>query len=77
MGELWTFKYEPQKFEDMILNPDIKDRLRKAIKEVPNIMLYGTAGVGKGTFTNILLKETGYDHMWVNASDETGIEGIR
>jgi replication-associated recombination protein RarA len=61
MGDLWTFKYEPKKFDDMILNEDIKPKLKKAIEEVPNIMLYGTAGVGKGTFTNILLKETGYD----------------
>lgn len=77
MGDLWTFKYEPKKFDDMILNEDIKPKLKKAIEEVPNIMLYGTAGVGKGTFTNILLKETGYDKMWVNASDETGIDIIR
>lgn len=77
MGDLWTFKYEPKNFDDMILNEDIKPKLKKAIEEIPNIMLYGTAGVGKGTFTNILLKETGYDKMWVNASDETGIDIIR
>lgn len=77
MGDLWTFKYEPKNFDDVILNEDIKPKLRKALKEVPNLMLYGTAGVGKGTFTNILLKETGYDKMWLNASDETGIDIVR
>ncbi len=77
MSKIWTFKYEPQKIEDMILNEEVKAKLTKAIKEVPNLMLYGTAGVGKGTFTNILLRETGYDKMWLNASDETGIDIVR
>ena len=78
MGDLWTFKYEPKKFDDMILNPDIKEKLRNVIfEDFPGLMLYGTAGVGKGTFANILLKETGYDHMWLNASDETGIDIVR
>jgi len=77
MSEIWTFKYEPKKLDDMILNEEIKPKLEKAIKEVPNLMLYGRAGVGKGTFTNILLKETGFDRMWLNASDETGIDIVR
>lgn len=77
MAKLWTFKYAPDKIEDMIISEEVKPKLMKAIKEVPNIMLYGTAGVGKGTFANILLKTTGYDHMWINASDETGIDVIR
>ena len=74
---LWTFKYEPKKFEDIILNDNIKKKLYKCLKETPNILLFGSAGVGKGTFTNIFLKETGYDFMWLNASDETGIDIIR
>lgn len=77
MGKLWTMQYEPKTIDEMILNEDVKPKLRKAIKDLPNIMLYGTAGVGKGTFANILLKETGYDSMWLNASDETGIDIIR
>lgn len=77
MNNIWTFKYEPKKFEDMILNDNIKPKLKKAIEEVPNIMLFGKPGVGKGTFANILLRETGFDNMWINASDETGIDTIR
>jgi replication factor C small subunit len=75
--EIWTFKYEPQKFDDIILNDKIKSKLKKALEEVPNLMLVGPPGVGKGTFTNIFIKETGFDHMWINASDETGIDAIR
>jgi DNA polymerase III delta prime subunit len=40
-------------------------------------MLVGPAGVGKGTFTHIFLKQTGLDYLWVNCSDETSIDNIR
>ena len=77
MSKLWTMEYEPQTIDEMILSENVKPKLKKAIQELPNIMLYGTAGVGKGTFANILIRETGYDHMWLNASDETGIDIVR
>jgi len=74
---IWTFRHEPSNFDDLILNDDIKPKLKKALDEVPNLMLYGTAGVGKGTFANIILKHTGYSKLWINASDHTGIDFIR
>lgn len=75
--QIWTFKYEPTNLNEMVLNPEIRPKLEKAIKEVPNLLLYGSAGIGKGTFTKIFLKETGLDYMWINASDKTGIDFIR
>ena len=73
----WTFKYEPSRFEDMILNPSLRPLLAKALDEVPNLMIYGLPGTGKGTFTHILLNATEMDYIWINASDETGIDTIR
>ncbi|HRR48710.1 MAG TPA: AAA family ATPase [Bacteroidales bacterium] len=75
--DIWVFKHEPQKFGDMILNDVIRPRLQKAIIEIPNIMLVGPPGVGKGTFTNIFLRETNLDHIKLNCSDETSIDSIR
>ena len=40
-------------------------------------MLYGKPGIGKGTFTHILLEQTKLPKLWINASDETGIDTIR
>ena len=74
---MWPFKYEPQTIEEMVLNEDLRPILKNSLDKVPNILLYGTPGVGKGTFTNILLKHTGFDKMWINASDHTGIDAIR
>lgn len=75
--EIWSFKYEPLELDNMILAPDVRSKLEKAIETKPNIMLYGQPGTGKGTFTNIFLEKTGVDKLKVNASDETGIDYVR
>ena len=77
MSTIWTFDYHPSKFEDLILNDEIKPKLKKALDEIPNIILYGPAGVGKGSFANVFLETTGFDNIFINASDETGIDFIR
>ena len=77
LENMWSFKHEPLTFDGVILSKDIKPKLKKIIKELPNILLYGTPGIGKGTYTKILLKESGCDYLWINASDETGIDTIR
>lgn len=74
---IWTFKHEPLSIDEMIINDDVKHKLLKVIKEIPNLMLIGPPGVGKGTFVNILLKETGFDYLKFNGSDETGIDNMR
>lgn len=74
---LWEYKYAPQSFDDIIYNDDIKGRLKKAMDELPNIMLYGTPGVGKGCFANIIIDKKNIDYMWINASDENGIDVFR
>ncbi len=74
---IWTFKYEPQTFDEMILDPVIKKKLAKAFQEVPNLLLVGPPGVGKGTFTNIFLRDTKLDAIRINCSDETSVDNIR
>jgi replication factor C subunit 2/4 len=76
-SDIWTFKYEPTKIEDMILNPDIRPKLQKTLTEFPNLFLYGPPGIGKGTFAHIFLEQTQLDYMWVNGSEHTGIDFIR
>jgi DNA polymerase III delta prime subunit len=74
---LWVYKYQPNTFGDIILNEDIKPKLNKAMDELPNMLLYGTPGIGKGCFANLLIKKENIDYMWINASDESGIDVFR
>lgn len=75
--DLWEFKYHPKSFEEMIMDESIRPKLGKALDEVPNIILSGPPGVGKGTFIDILLKSTKCEYMRINGSDETGVDAIR
>jgi DNA polymerase III delta prime subunit len=74
---LWVEKYKPKTFEDIIYNEEAKAKLRKAFEEVPNVFLYGNPGVGKGCFANALIEKDNIDNMWINASDESGIDVFR
>ena len=60
---IFTFKYEPKNFDDMILDPVTKERLTKTFETFPNLMLIGPPGIGKGTFTNIFIQKTKLDFM--------------
>lgn len=73
----WEFKYMPNTFDEMILSEDIKERLGKAFEELPNMIIYGPAGTGKGTFVDVLRKTKGLDVLTLNCSDETGIDVMR
>lgn len=75
--EIWCFKYAPQSLDEMILADDKKEVLKKVIAECPNVLLAGKPGTGKGTFMDIFLKETGYDFLKLNASDENSIDVVR
>jgi len=48
---LWVEKYRPRKISECILTEDLKITFSKFLnqKEIPNLLLSGTAGTGKTT----------------------------
>ncbi len=74
---IWTFRNEPKSIDEMVLSTDIKTKLKKALVELPNLMLIGPPGVGKGTFVNILFNTVNPDRIKINCSDETSIDNVR
>ena len=69
---LWVEKYRPQKVEDCILPTEVKTTFQSFIDqgEIPNLLLSGTAGVGKTTIAKALCKQLGADFYVINGSDE-------
>ena len=69
---LWVEKYRPQTIEECILSSDIKKTFQAFVKkgEVPNLLLSGTAGIGKTTVAKCLCKQLGVDYYVINGSDE-------
>ena len=76
---LWTERYRPQKVEDCILPDAIKTTFQEYVnrKEIPNLLLSGSAGVGKTTIAKALCEEVGCDYLVINGSDESGIDVLR
>jgi len=69
---LWVEKYRPQTIEDCILPDATKEVFRGFLQqgEIPNLLLAGTAGVGKTTVAKALCAEMGADCYVINGSDE-------
>jgi len=76
---LWVEKYRPKTISDCIL----PDRLKKPFQEyvnsteIPNLMLTGSAGVGKTTVARAMCDEIGINHLYINASENRGIDILR
>ena len=69
---LWVEKYRPKKIQDCILSEDLKQTFLEFVKkkEIPNLLLSGTAGTGKTTVARALCDEIGADYIIINGSDE-------
>jgi DNA polymerase III delta prime subunit len=76
---LWVEKYRPQTIEDCILPDALKNTFKEFVKNgnIPNLLLAGTAGVGKTTVARALCNEMGCDYIIINGSDESGIDVLR
>ena len=68
---LWVEKYRPRKIEDCILTNELKETFKQFVnqKELPNLLLSGTAGTGKTTVARALCEELGCDYIIINGSD--------
>jgi len=69
---LWVEKYRPQKVKECILPESVKETFNGFIEqgEIPNLLLSGTAGVGKTTIAKALCNELDADFYVINGSDE-------
>jgi len=69
---LWVEKYRPKTIDDCILSQDIKETFKEFLnqKEIPNLLLSGTAGTGKTTVARALCEQLGVDYIIINGSDE-------
>ena len=76
---LWVEKYRPDVLNNYIGNEHLKKQIDRNIEEndLPHYLFYGGAGTGKTTLAKILVKNIDCDYLYINASDETGVDNIR
>ncbi len=84
VSEIWTEKYRPSKFNEVVGQNDIVKRVESLTNSmnIPHLLFAGPAGTGKSTLALITVKEL-YGNQWrenyleLNASDERGINIVR
>ena len=72
-------KYRPNVLENYVGNKNIKSVISKYLEQndIQNFVFYGPAGTGKTTLAKLIVNNLDCDYIYINASDERGIETIR
>lgn len=80
LNTIWVEKHRPIKFDDMVLS-DINRKYFKSLennKDIPHLLFCSKPGMGKTTAAKIIAKEIlDCQYIYINASDENGIDTIR
>ena len=76
---LWVEKYRPKTIEETILPCELKQTFQQFVdqKNIPNIILSGTAGVGKTTVARAMLEQINADYIVINGSMNGNIDTLR
>jgi DNA polymerase III delta prime subunit len=76
---LWVEKYRPHRIGDCVLPDRIKNAFREYVNkgEIPNLLLSGPAGCGKTTAAMAMCDEIGCNYLFINSSEERGIDVLR
>lgn len=76
---LWVEKYRPKTIDECVLPESLSKTFQEFIdnKEIPNLLLYGTAGTGKTTVARALCDQMNVDCILINGSEESGIDILR
>ena len=73
---LWVEKHRPNTIKDCVLPEHLKNTFREFVedKHVPNLILSGGAGIGKTTVAKAMINEIGATFLFINGSEESGID---
>jgi replication factor C small subunit len=72
-------KYRSKTLNEYVGNENVKLTISKYLEQndIQNLIFYGPAGTGKTTLAKLIVNNLNCDYLYINASDERGIETIR
>ena len=78
-NSLFVEKYRSKTLDEYVGNEQLKQIVAQYIEknDLQNLLLYGTPGTGKTTLAKLIVGNFNCDFLYINASDERGIDTIR
>ena len=72
-------KYRPTELKHFVGNEHIKKTIQQYLDQgdIQNFIFYSSAGTGKTTLAKLIVKNLNCEYLYINASDERGIDTIR
>ena len=72
-------RYRPSTLDGYVGNEQLKTTIAKYLEQndIQNYLFHGQAGTGKTTLAKIVINNLDCESLYINASDERGIETIR
>lgn len=76
---LWVEKYRPKTVADTILTDELKKTFQQFVDQenIPNLILSGSAGVGKTTVAKAMCEQLDCDYIVINGSMNGNIDTLR
>ena len=76
---LWVEKYRPSTIDECVLPEGLRKTFLEFVdkKEIPNLLLAGSAGIGKTTVARALCEQLDTDYVLINGSESGGIDTLR
>jgi replication factor C small subunit len=77
--DLFVEKYRPRYLDDFVGDSTVRTKIQEYLNtgKLQNLLLFGPAGTGKTSLAKLIVDQLGADHLYINASDERGIDTIR
>lgn len=77
-AKIWVERYRPTTLDDLIISDRNREIINGFKEEIPNLLFVGTPGTGKTTLARIIVNDIlKCNFLYINASDESGIDTIR
>ena len=77
--DLFVEKYRPKDLDGFVGDDTVRTKIQDYLDtgKLQNLLLFGPAGTGKTSLAKLIVNQLEADHLYINASDERGIDTIR